>query len=69
MRGFRVTRRNDVQANQVTGTVGNASVVTPFRTTVLHDGRYQVTLISKWPERSPELAAAVDLVVRSARLG
>jgi hypothetical protein len=69
MRGFRLTRRSDVQANQVTGPAGTASLVTPFRTTVLHDGRHQLTLISKWPERSSELAAAVDLVVRSARLG
>lgn len=69
LRGFRLTRRSDVQANQVTGTAGAASLVTPFRTTILHDGRHQLTLISKWPERSSELAVAVDLVVRSARLG
>ena len=68
LRGFTVARRSPVQANAATGTAGIASVVTPFRYTVLHDGRYQITLISKWPENSPELSAAVDLVVRSARL-
>jgi len=68
LRGFTVARRSPVQANATTGTAGAASVVTPFRYTVLHDGRYQITLISKWPEDSPELSAAVDLVVRSARL-
>lgn len=69
MRGFTVARRSAVQANAATSTAGPASVVTPFRHTVLHDGRYQVAITSKWPEASPELAAAVDLVVRSVRLG
>lgn len=68
LRGFTVARRSPVQANATTGTAGVPSVVTPLRYTVLHDGRYQITLISKWPEQSPELSAAVDLVVRSARL-
>lgn len=68
LRGFTVARRTPVQANASTGTSGPASVVTPFRHTVLHDGRYQITVTSKWPEASPELAQAVDLVVRSVRL-
>jgi hypothetical protein len=68
MQGFEVTRRSPVRVNQSTGSVGDASVVTPLRHTVLHDGRYQLSLVSRWPERSRELAAAVDLVVRSARL-
>jgi hypothetical protein len=68
MNGFTVTRRSTFQPNTSTGTVGAASVVTPFRYTVLHDGRYQVMVLSKWPERSPELTSAVDFVVRSLRI-
>jgi len=68
MSGFTVTRRSPLQSNTSTGTVGAASVVTPFRYTVLHDDRYQMVLLSKWPEASPELTGAVDLVVRSARM-
>ena len=68
LRGFTVTRRSAIQANQSTGAAGVASVVTPFRYTVLHDGRRQLCIMSKWPEASPDLADAVALVVQSARL-
>lgn len=68
LRGFFVTRRSPVQISGRTGTSGVAAVATPFRTTVLHDGRRQLAIHSRWPEDSPELAAAVEAVVASIRL-
>lgn len=68
MNGSVVTRRSTLQSNASTGTVGAASVVTVFRYVVLHDGRYHVMVLSKWPERSAELTSAVNSVVRSLRV-
>lgn len=68
MHGFSVARRAPVQVSEKTGTAGVAAVATPFRTTVLHDGRRQLSIFSKWPEDSPELTAAVEAVVASVRL-
>lgn len=68
LRGFSVTRRTPVQVSGKTGTSGSAALVTPFRTTVLHDGRHQLAIFSRWPEDSPELTTAVEAVVRSVRL-
>ena len=39
-----------------------------FRYTVLHDGRYQVMILCKWLERSPESTAPVDFVLQSLRV-
>ena len=65
LRGFFVTRRNDLQMNQQTNEAGVAAVVAPERHTVLHDGRRQIYVISTWPEDSVDLKRAVDAVVES----
>ena len=65
VRGFSVTRRNDLQVDPQTGRAGIAAVVAPERHTVLHDGKRQIYIISSWPEDSEDLQRAVDTVVES----
>jgi hypothetical protein len=69
LRGFSVTRRNDLEVNQQYNEVGIAAVVAPERHTVLHDGKRQVYVISTWPEDSEDLQRAVDTVVESIEVG
>lgn len=68
LRGFSVTRRNDIQVDSRDGGAGIAAVVAPERHTVLHDGKRQIYVISTWPEKSEDLQRAVDAVVESIAL-
>jgi hypothetical protein len=68
LRGFSVTRRNDLQVDPETGRAGIAAVVAPERHTVLHDGQRQIYIISTWPEDSEDLQRAVDAVVESVKI-
>ena len=68
MRGFYVTRRNDLQMNPDTNSVGIGAVVAPERHTVLHDGQRQIFIVSTWPEDSEDLKRAVEAVVESIEL-
>ena len=68
LRGFFVTRRNDIQVDSRDGGAGIAAVVAPERHTVLHDGKRQIYVISTWPEKSEDLQRAVDAVVESIQI-
>ena len=65
LRGFFVTRRNELQVDLDVNRANVAAVVAPERLAVLHDGRRQVCVVSTWPEDSPDLKRAVDSVVES----
>ena len=68
IRGYSVTRRNDIQVDSRDGRAGIAAVVAPECHTVLHDGKRQIYIISTWPEKSEDLQRAVDAVVESIQI-
>jgi len=69
LHGFSVTRRNEIGMNAETNRAQAVASVMPQRQIVVRDGRRQVYMTSTWPEDSPELAEAVDLVVQSFKFG
>lgn len=69
VRGFFVTRRNELAVDPATGKAGIAAVVAPERHTVLHDGRRQACIVTTWPEDSVDLQRVVHAVVESIELG
>ena len=69
LRGFTVTRRDDLQRDPESNSAGvGGAVVASVRRTVLYEGRLQIVIVSTWPENSLDLREAVDAVERSLGL-